>query len=451
MGEELDRIAHLDPEAIHASSMPPTYARLARRRLRWVTIVGLTLSIMSLMPNLGLLSPVVSPFVYANLAPPQWHNATPHGTLVLNDFALSTDDPGLAIACASLFTVAWPEPWAIGRMRYWRSTDGGAHWQMFEPPFGSQQGCDLAVPDGGNGTVLAAVSASDNSAPAELWVSHDAGHTCHRVVTAPTRDAADNLAVGIHFVVYRDGMMYGSSAGDGAFAVSTNDGATWTPLERSPDKLEQQGWQIATVVPDYRSAQWWYRGLSLAGSIPLLEHSQDDGATWSVVGPIGSSSLAGLALATSRTVPGQLCAGVISPQTSRVVLLASADGGQSWRTGTMPNTLQSAQGETSLTIAMGDGGECYEGFHFGLGREPHVGNSHFGYLRLASDSDVLRYIPLTDDGNSLALTFAYVPAGNGMPARLVTELNGRYAGWASLFSGLAAETSDGQIVWHAVP
>jgi hypothetical protein len=408
------------------------------------------------MPYLGLLAPVVSPIVYTSLAPPQWHNVTPHGTLVLHEFAFSTDDPGLAIACASLFTLAWPEPWAIGHTRYWRSTDGGAHWQMFEPPFASQQNCDLAVPAGGNGTVLAVVSASDNSASAALWVSHDEGSTWHQVVTAPTGDPAGNLAGDIHFLVYRNGLMYGSmdvgsATGGGVFAVSTNDGATWTALESNPDRLEQQGWQVESIVPDYHAVGCWYRILSLAGSAPLLEHSQDNGATWSVVGPIGNSPLAGLALAASPALPGQLCAGLISPQTSRVILLASADGGQSWRAGTMPTALQSAQGETSLNIAMGATGDCYEGFHYGLGREPNVGNSHYGFLCLASDSNVLRDIPLTDDGNSLALTFAYVPADNGLPARLVTELDGTYPGWASLFSGLAAETTDGQIVWHAVP
>lgn len=327
---------------------------------------------------------------------------------------------------------------------------------MFEPPFGSPQECDLALPPGGNDTVLAAVSSSNDSAPATLWVSHDAGNSWHRVVTAPAGDAAQSLEAGLHFVVYRNGLIYGSmdfgsSAGGGAFAVSTNDGATWTALERSPDRLERQGWQVETVVPDYRSAGWWYRNFSLDGAPPMLEHSQDDGATWSVVGPIGTSPEGGLALATTPLLPGHLCTGLISPQTNHVILLASADGGQTWRAGTTPNSLRSAQGETSLNVAVGATGECYVGFHFGIGREPNEGNLHYGFLCLASDSTVLRYIPLTEDGNSLALSFAYVPAGNGMPARLVTELYGTYPGWAQLFGGLAAETTKGQIVWHAIP
>ena len=61
-------------------------------------------------------------------------------------------------------------------------------------------------------------------------------------------------------------------------------------------------------------------------------------------------------------------------------------------------------------------------------------------------------MPLTNDGNNLDLSFTLVPAGHGMSARLVTELDGHYPGWAPVFGGLAGETAnDGQIVWHIVP
>ena len=120
--------------------------------------------------------------------------------------------------------------------------------------------------------------------------------------------------------------------------------------------------------------------------------------------------------------------------------------------GTMPPALQHAQGETTLNVAIGDAGECYEGFHYGLGQDPESGNSYFGFVSLASDSTVLGYMPLTNDGNNLALSFTLVPAGNGMSARLVTELDGYYPDWAPVFGDLAGKTTkDGQIVWHAVP
>jgi hypothetical protein len=239
---------------------------------------------------------------------------------------------------------------------------------------------------------------------------------------------------------------------EGAFAVSLDDGTTWTVQVPSHDQLVKDGWHVDSLVPDYRSQDWWYRELSRAGSIPMLEHSQDNANTWSVVGPIGTSAMDGLTLATTPLSPSRLCAGLVSENTSKIVLLASGDAGRSWRTGPMPNSLRSAQGETTFNIAIGDTGECYEGFHYGLGQEPHEGNSHFGFLYLASNSARLSYIPLTDDGNDSDLSFAYVPAGHGMSARLVTGLDGAYPGWAPLFSGLAAETTgDGQIVWHAVP
>src|SRR5262249_1777594 len=149
--------------------------------------------------------------------------------------------------------------------------------------------------------------------------------------------------------------------------------------------------QVESMVPDFRSAGWWYRNLALDGAVPLLEHSRDDGATWSVVGPIGTSPLGGLTLATTPLLLGHLCAGFISPKTSQVILCASANGGRTWRTGTMPNSLQRAQGETLLNVAIGATGDCYEGFHYGIGREPLEGNSYLAFLRLASDSTVLHY------------------------------------------------------------
>lgn len=117
----------------------------------------------------------------------------------------------------------------------------------------------------------------------------------------------------------------------------------------------------------------------------------------------------------------------------------------------MPSALRNVHGETSLNIAIGAAGDCYEGFHYGIGQEPQDGNSYYGFLRLASGSSALSYLPLTNDGNSLGLTVAYVPADKEMPSRLVVELNGTYPGWAPVFSGLAAETTDGQIVWRATP
>ena len=174
MSGELDGSAHPDPEAIHSPlgvraprlrywlsillfmvlyvPIMPLRALHLRRR-RWLSIISFVLASIPLMPFLGLLSPVLSPLVYPDLAPPTWHNATPHGNIVLYGFAVSTDDPGLAFACGSLFTLAWPNPWSIGNMRYWRTTDGGAHWHMLQPPFQqfalpfqSNQSCDLTMP-----------------------------------------------------------------------------------------------------------------------------------------------------------------------------------------------------------------------------------------------------------------------------------------------------------------
>ena len=138
--------------------------------------------------------------------------------------------------------------------------------------------------------------------------------------------------------MYRNGMVYDTTdvGSLDTFSASADDGATWTALEPSPDPLVRDGWRVDSTVPDYRAQEWWYRELSQADAIPVLEHSQDNGRTWSVVGPIGASAGGGLTLATTPMAPGRLCAGRISLQARTVVLLASGDSGRSWRTGTMP-------------------------------------------------------------------------------------------------------------------
>jgi hypothetical protein len=178
---------------------------------------------------------------------------------------------------------------------------------MFQPPFqqyqlpfaDNNQYCNLAMPPGGQGTVLAEVTSGGvGGAPTTLWVSHDAGVSWHKVLIVVNGDTSASLAVGIQSVVYRDGLMYGSVefglvSNTAPFGFSADDGGTWTTVKMAPDRLVQAGWQVDSIVPDYRAQGWWYRELSRAGSIPMLEHSQDTGATWSVVGPIGTSAVAG--------------------------------------------------------------------------------------------------------------------------------------------------------------
>jgi hypothetical protein len=214
-------------------------------------------------------------------------------------------------------------------------------------------------------------NSDDPTGPVTVWMSHDAGNSWRQVESGPGE-----------YAMYRNGVVYDTTdvGSLDTFSASADDGATWTVLEPSPDPLVQDGWRVDSTVPDYRSQQWWYRELSRADSIPVLEHSQDNGRTWSVVGPIGASAGGALTLATTPMAPTGLCAGRVSPQARTVVLLASGDGGQSWRTGTMPPALQHAQGETTLNVAMGDAGECYEGFHYGLGQDPASGNSYFGFV-----------------------------------------------------------------------
>ena len=164
MSGALESSAHPNPEAIYA---PPKPTRPARRRS--IALLLLLFPLIQLLSFLGVFAPVFSPLVYANLAPPDWHNATPHGRIILTGFAVSVDEPGLIFACGWLETLGWPQPWSLGSTRYWRSTDGGAHWQLFQPPFQTfslpfqdKQYCTLTVPPGGHGAVLATLSTSDD-------------------------------------------------------------------------------------------------------------------------------------------------------------------------------------------------------------------------------------------------------------------------------------------------
>lgn len=85
-------------------------------------------------------------------------------------------------------------------------------------------------------------------------MSQDAGTSWHQVEYGPDDNA-----------VYRNGFLY-----DGT------DFANWALF--GVDKLMRNGWHVDSTVPDYRSQDWWYRELSRAGSVSMLEQSQDNGS-----------------------------------------------------------------------------------------------------------------------------------------------------------------------------
>ncbi len=250
---------------------------------------------------------------------------------------------------------------------------------------------------------------------------------------------------------YRHGILYSDSTSeDAALAYSTDGGVTWTSIPSSPSKLQRQGWQIGGVVADYRGDSWWYRVLSTQGQPPMLEQSVDDGRTWTLVGAIGTEPFQSVLLATTPLLPGHLCAARVSAETNHLSIFSSADGGRTWQTAAMPANLANTSGETAYTLQIGANGDCYQGYHYHRAHTPE-NQYNYVFLHLSPQSPVLQEIPIGGTKDVFSGNTKYIPAGNGMGARLVVQSFGPSPGWASVFSGAATETDSGQILWAAVP
>lgn len=301
------------------------------------------------------------------------------------------------------------------------------------------------------GTIIATIdSSSDPTSSTNVettWLSHDAGTSWHRV----TNTNVNSYGLGAY---YRHGLLYGYGSPDGStnatLAYSANDGDTWVPIPSIPSKLQQQGWQIDDVVPDYRGDSWWYRVLSLEGKPPMLEHSTDDGRAWTLVGTIGTEPMQPVLFASTPLLPGHLCAAHLSGKTAHVSIFASADGGQIWRKGAMPANLANTTGETAYSLQIGANGNCYQGYHYHRARTPANQNDYV-FLHLSPQSPVLQEIPLGNNQNAFSGNTMYVPTDNGMGARLIVNSETPAPGWASIFSDAATETDRGQLLWAAVP
>ena len=453
--------------SVNQSEQPRTILqRKKRSRWRWLLLIP---ALIPILPYFGTFSPMLSPLVYPTLAPPGWHNITPHGNIIIHQFAASTDTPGLMMTCGIAFslTVNNPSTWILGQVHFWLSHDGGAHWSILNMPKSGGSDCGVAMPSGEPGDIIATIySTSDpryTMVDATTWMSRDSGASWHEFTTSSTNGGNPislfgtaytlGLGAGIYF---RHGVFYGSGLEDYTngteLVFSADGGATWTSTLSTPDALEQQGWQISSnPAPDYREDQWWYRTLSKPGQPPMLEHSTDDGRTWTAIEAIGNEPIQSVLLATTPLLPGHLCAAHPSEETDHLSILASADNGKSWQAGTMPSSLANTNGETGFALNIGANGDCYQGYHYRHGHASWDDDSNYGFLDLASKSSTLQVIPLGSDQNILDDTTIYVPAGNGMKARLIANPGLPTPGWAAAFSGLATETSKGQILWAAVP
>jgi hypothetical protein len=274
-------------------------------------------------------------------------------------YAVSPDVPGLIVACIGDQTphVSAGE---LGPAHIWRSRDAGRHWQQLAVS-GFIAGCDIALPAGGRGAV---VVLNDLGTEEYVAVSRDAGDTWKTVASESgvlvdgVRSTFYSLATGI----YRDERLYALTPTKTTFngqldgfpanvlAYTPDDGATWRPIETTPDPLGAQGYLALTSAADYRAPGAWFRVLArgpyaaqsgvaspAASPAAYLQHSTDDGRTWTTLGPIGPGGSTGAAryfyelgsavhIASTPSQPSRICAAFVASQLTRMGAAARASG-----------------------------------------------------------------------------------------------------------------------------
>lgn len=335
--------------------------------------------------------------------PSGWHDVTPPTPEAITSYAVSPDVPGLILACiGSKAGNLSASP--MGPAHLWRTRDGGASWEQL-PMGGLTAGCEIAGVRGEPGVFFVT---DVYLAQPGLWVTHDAGDHWSQVAVAgaqPQQEASVIFSF-LRDGIYRDGKVYtvgsletGTPGGGQVFSSSADDGHTWTTVEVSPDLLLRYDYNILGFAADYRAAGAWFR--LLGDDIPpssgtaarpslIIEHSTDDGRTWSVIGrhDLGAEVDAGsiVTIATTPSQPLRLCVAVSvqvslqatvaaprtpnggravvrvgppPPQPRDVALLASDDGGATWRGGTVAQYRREYGGPVWHGVAMSLKGDCF--------------------------------------------------------------------------------------------
>jgi hypothetical protein len=389
--------------------------------------------------------------------------------------AISADLPGLILDC-----VYSDELTKNPRITTWRSRDYGQHWEILNNPFQTWS-CEFIAPQGGGTTFLA----YDRHAEDEgsfLWISHDAGSSWHQV--SNIMFPLTTLQALAHSY-YRDGRLYALFPQNGVkdapltFNVSSDDGTTWLNPTVVQSTLKAQGWQVQSVAPDYRVPHSWFRvltdGKEIPSAAPMLEHSMDDGQHWQSITALGYQPAGNISLATTSATPNELCVSndrylydhtTDSYLEGNLTLLASFDGGLSWRTAeapTNPPPLSNGdlpRGEVRSNTQIGNDGSCYQARTFDW--EPPHGPISFEHLKTtifsfpahAEHLKVVAELEGTALGGDPLNTFVYVDSSHNEGRLFIAPLI-FHDGWHSFWQWIGIMTANfpnsSPLIWLTLP
>jgi hypothetical protein len=436
-----------------SSPMPaaPTRQRPNRQRL-WIAlailggVIYVALQALSGVAAIYLANPTLFQRK-APMAPSGWHNVTPPGQATNYSYAVSVDAPDLILVCGASLSTSLTSfgKWSV---RLLRSDDGGARWRALQAPFlKGANDCGIIAIAGSRTTFYAYGRRLASSVPTTFWVTHDSGETWTQAFTAQSAYDEYTVMRELSASVLRDGVLYGlhgDSYFDPVFSTSADDGATWTPVLRT-STLDIRGGKVQSFAPDYSQPHTWYQSVYLSLGGLAIEHSTDDGKTWTIIKQFGEGAGAAPAeLATASAQPQQLCAYVTYGE-SNATLFSSADGGATWSQATLPVGRGSVQGPARV----GANG-CYLAFQDDI-KGGAFGSSHdIEIWRLLDGASPERLAYLKNYSFGFlpdTPAFTYLFAANGTEARLMISATREPRSWADFFGGNSTSLTTPQLLW----
>jgi hypothetical protein len=274
----------------------------------------------------------------------------------------------------------------------------------------------------------------------------DSGETWAQAFTTENDYDVCSVMTQLSSSVLRDGVLYSlqGDSYDPAFSSSTDDGATWISLLKGATS-DIPGGRIASFAADYSQPRAWYQSVYLSLGGLAIEHSSDDGKTWTIAKQCAEGAgAAPTELATTSVQPKQVCAYATYGE-SNATLFSSADGGATWGQESLPVGQGSIQGMARLSS---DG--CYLAFQDDT-KGGVFGSSHdieiWHLLDGATSPERLAYLKnYSFDFLSDTPGFTYLPAANGMEARLVVAATRQPRSLLDFFGGNARYLTTPQLL-----